>query len=153
PFEDRSWTALRSLLLRPYWERIWIVQEVALAKTARLLVGHDEADWYDLYMLNIVGQGFKNDLTAWRLVGELDTPENLLRLTNTFTGAFDAIRNVRMVATDSERGAFAESKLFDLVIKTAGQRATDPRDKLYGLLGLLKDSEVYVQPDYSQPLE
>jgi hypothetical protein len=29
PFNERSWNAIRNYFHRPYWKRIWVIQEVA----------------------------------------------------------------------------------------------------------------------------
>jgi len=39
-----------------------------------------------------------------------------------------------------------------LLFETSPFEATNPRDKIYGLLGLVKDSEVLLAPDYRKPV-
>ncbi|KAK5689813.1 hypothetical protein LTR97_012572 [Elasticomyces elasticus] len=43
--EDRGWVAMKDLYQRVYWKRVWIVQEVTLAKQAVLVCGHTETPW------------------------------------------------------------------------------------------------------------
>ncbi|KAK8062031.1 hypothetical protein PG994_008397 [Apiospora phragmitis] len=54
--QTRRWRALLSLLERPYWRRVWIVQEIVLAKNLRLQCGGDESRWEGLVHL-LDGQG------------------------------------------------------------------------------------------------
>jgi hypothetical protein len=57
-FYGRAWTALRgesyaykavetirAFMTRPYWSRLWIVQEVTLARSRAVLCGDDVLDW------------------------------------------------------------------------------------------------------------
>ena len=39
------WIALGNLLLRPWWYRIWVVQEICLAREALLVCGQYAVDW------------------------------------------------------------------------------------------------------------
>ena len=47
PLTDREATAVRTLLERPWFSRLWITQEVQLANdSARLYCGRDSISWY-----------------------------------------------------------------------------------------------------------
>ncbi|KAH7409173.1 heterokaryon incompatibility protein-domain-containing protein [Cadophora sp. MPI-SDFR-AT-0126] len=45
---SRKWTALNHLIQHPYFERVWIMQEVKLASSKILLWGDSELSWDDL---------------------------------------------------------------------------------------------------------
>jgi hypothetical protein len=49
PFNKPSWTAMRYFFERPYWRRIWIVQEVVLSRDAVLICGEIELKFLYLY--------------------------------------------------------------------------------------------------------
>lgn len=55
---------------------------------------------------------------------------------------------------DTDLWWYRKPGLFTLIIKFSGSEATDPRDKIYVLLGLLSDAyDNYVfPPDYEKPL-
>jgi hypothetical protein len=54
PYPDRRWSALGNLLRRPWFQRVWVVQECVMAKDAVVLCGGRELQWSALEML-IVG--------------------------------------------------------------------------------------------------
>ena len=41
----RKWRALLELMQRPWFSRRWVVQEIALAKTAVIYCGRDQISW------------------------------------------------------------------------------------------------------------
>lgn len=45
------------------------------------------------------------------------------------------------------------STLLSLMRRFRNQLATDPRDKIYGLLGLAIDRDIYPRPDYAKSYE
>ena len=48
-FEVGSWRALYNLFNRPYWTRLWIVQEIALSgRGLNIICGHDSINWFRL---------------------------------------------------------------------------------------------------------
>ena len=64
PFDGSSWKAIRKFLHRPYWTRIWIVQEVALAQRALLVCG--ESTLESVYFWSAVG--------CWESIIQPDMP-------------------------------------------------------------------------------
>lgn len=46
----------------PYWERLWIFQEVKLAKRRIIMLGEDQIEWETLRMLYIFVQQFIRDV-------------------------------------------------------------------------------------------
>ncbi|KAK8136781.1 HET-domain-containing protein [Apiospora sp. TS-2023a] len=47
PYSESMWFAIERLLSRPYFERLWVMQEVLLANSKTLVVcGRDEVAWY-----------------------------------------------------------------------------------------------------------
>jgi hypothetical protein len=45
-----KWMSLHTFLQRPYWSRLWIIQEVALApKNMLMFVGEDSITWQEIY--------------------------------------------------------------------------------------------------------
>ncbi|KAK8061147.1 hypothetical protein PG997_015368 [Apiospora hydei] len=47
PYPEETWFAIQALLSRPYFGRLWIMQEILLANSKTLVVcGRDEVTWY-----------------------------------------------------------------------------------------------------------
>lgn len=41
PFDERSWDAAHALFRRPYWSRVWVAQELAMARKVIFVCGAD----------------------------------------------------------------------------------------------------------------
>jgi hypothetical protein len=46
PFDQQEWAAFIALTQKSYWERLWILQEVTLARRCILLCGSYELDFW-----------------------------------------------------------------------------------------------------------
>ncbi|KAF2820746.1 HET-domain-containing protein [Ophiobolus disseminans] len=113
--------ALKSLSSLPWWNRLWVLQETVLARKATVIYNHTTAPWD---MLALAAQ-------LW-LIHDNSCCEDLL-----FTRPDEEqeiIIKARRVIHDTEvvRSARAENARLDL-------DATDVRDKVYGLLGMVTD--------------
>lgn len=111
------WTALRSIFERPYFRRMWIVQEVALGQKCVVYCGSFSVPW--------------NDLAKAALCLEEDTGHQV-----------EAHRVVRMIKGLKRKNVTdypGHRSLINLIHQSLNLLCTDPRDKIYGVLGLASD--------------
>ncbi|KAI0006988.1 heterokaryon incompatibility protein-domain-containing protein [Xylariaceae sp. FL0662B] len=121
---DPMWKELDSLLWNQWFSRTWIIQEISLARKAILACGAGTCPWEDVKIAaNYIRS---HSLTA---VVNVD-PSQVLRLTS---------------LAERFRGG---APILELAQLARASKATNPRDKIYGLLGLASDAE-NVAPDYS----
>ncbi|KAK9434829.1 Ankyrin and HET domain protein [Metarhizium brunneum] len=74
PVEDKRWSALRAFLRRPWFRRVWIIQEFVYATDVCVICGDLEIDWHRLwlaskaYMSNrqLMFHGYSKDLFTTR---------------------------------------------------------------------------------------
>jgi Heterokaryon incompatibility protein (HET) len=138
--------ALEGFFTRAWFRRVWIVQEIGAARDAILLCGQDSISWRDMCRA-------------------CDWMETLIARTSTRNAYIDCqfrrCRGIRQVFNpnkpSSEKVPFKWNLLL-LLTHFSSFGATDPRDKVYGLLGLASDvqqqdeeSDMMV-PDYNKPL-
>ena len=123
----------------PYWSRLWIIQEVLLARCLRITWGIDRLDWVKLDFL-IKGLIFGGHLANAGVDDGLgsNSKDHLQRLVEARQHDRQKDGNYRY----SWHGALALAEYTD---------CQDPRDRIYGLLGLLDPSQA-IQPDYTKPL-
>jgi hypothetical protein len=128
------WTLLDVFFSQPYWRRVWVIQEIAVASKAQVMYG-------DFHM-------------PWDIVSELlkTLSRKSLALNKQQTCSF---RNALHLLEFRDR--FLQRQPFELLqaIQLTHQAlATDPRDKIFALLGLCHDSHhIMPLPNYRQPLE
>ncbi len=132
--------ALRTLLSQSYWTRMWIVQEFVMAKDIRFLYGDKNFSWRDfkytmLYLdesnVAIHCQTNKNKKVAAHYQYIRDS------------SAFSIYRIRKM----HEDGAVFD--IFELISSFHRQQCSDPRDKVFALLGLAKPAWERIRVDYS----
>lgn len=108
---------------RPFWTRIWIVQEVVLSKNPAIMLGDQEITW-DWF----ADRSSILDSIVQEIFPEISTDSSGLSNLN-------VIQNIRRL----HKLGFQPS-ICDLLASLRGTKSTDPRDMVYGLLGLIKTS-------------
>lgn len=138
-----DWLALRSVFeTTSIWHRIWVMQEIACAPKVLLVLGGKTLNWdviagfldSDNYPDAYHGPFHHNDYEAW--------------INETFAN-IQVIEHQRKITRQTQTGK--ESKLLDVLARFRYTQATDPRDKIYGLLGLASNP-IGVVPDYQKPV-
>ncbi|KAI1271007.1 heterokaryon incompatibility protein-domain-containing protein [Xylaria sp. FL0933] len=131
------------LINRPWFSRCWVVQEVSLAREALVVCGTSSLKWESFYwgffFIMILGGGFRG------------RPE---RIYKSNLNLMTAMRQKLHYANGSIRADRVD--LLHLLWRTRRLDATDPRDKVYSVLGLIDLKEAQVQeltPDYTISVE
>ncbi|KIM99807.1 hypothetical protein OIDMADRAFT_181179 [Oidiodendron maius Zn] len=124
--------ASRLPLDKEYWERLWVVQEAALAKNLVVLNGRQSIPFDDIFK----GISLALDIMPWGLNAHAKFISGLSRI-----GYY---RNLRNNATPLP--------LSEILRDAHNLHCSEPRDKIYGLLGLADDGSD-ITPDYSLSIE
>lgn len=131
---EANWQAVQALTKRPYWSRLWVVQEVMLAKRMLMCLGQDS--------LMVNAQESWSDLSHTIHQGPLG-----VQLPSLFSHIFGGAYLFRRLQVTPLSG------LDDLIDTWGDQQCHDPRDKIYGLLGLTDGSSAWPEADYSLSAE
>lgn len=131
--------SLRAFSVCPWWSRIWVVQEIAVGTAVSIQYGTFTLSWETLIATASVWS-----LPRTRLVANSSgiEPENLKvfeLFANQLTGLEETRRRWR-----AEGG----TDLVRLLQEFSDRRASDDRDKVYGLLSLAKEDQKYIKPNY-----
>jgi hypothetical protein len=134
-----AWASLRIFLTAPYWERVWCVQEVALAQKSSLIVGS-----------KVIEQRTITNFASWyALRYEKEAAEGKEPDANLPPGV--AVR-VRMML-GYNKSALEGEDLYLTLDNFRYARATDLRDKVYGLLGIhakVSGTQTTIEVDYGK---
>ena len=130
PFiQSRGWIALSRIFSRPYFRRSWIIQEVALARRAAVHCGPYVIDW-----------DFLATASSYQMAQATDA-ENV-------HDAHDAVAAItELNRHDHGRG----NNLVDALFMSYHFNCTDPRDKVFAMLGLAQTPGL--KPDYNLSVE
>lgn len=131
---------------RPYWRRVWVIQEAVLARRATLWCGSDALDWDTVLAA----------LRAFQLAVSLPRPEaattaaiSILADVNQDLSHFRVCAERFQAGSSSNGGGMALMETLYCTLK-ADIQSTDPRDRIFGLLGLVRDEDRALVPvDYS----
>jgi hypothetical protein len=130
---------LKEFVVCPWWSRIWVVQEVAVATAVTVRYGTITMSWDALVATADVWSSPETRLVATSAGIE---PENLkvfALFTNQLIGLEQTRRKWRTQGgTDLAR----------LLQEFSDRQATDDRDKVYGLLGLAKQDQHDIEAAY-----
>jgi hypothetical protein len=150
---------IRALLQRPWWQRVWVLQEIALAKQVVICCGNKALPLsqfaHGMILMRVYHDHVrrKNDdpdpnvkvseQESPILKANIDNrPSKMLHIRN----KFDKMRI---------KGSLHSLLIQSCILNTKADstlKATDPRDMIYGLLGLVTDeNKGLIAPDYSKP--
>jgi hypothetical protein len=124
--DSPNWVAFNNMLALPYFSRVWIIQEIAFAKSYRILWGS----------VTIPGVTFVRSTTGWLLI-----PRVLRSLATAH-----AVKNAIMLLI----GYHISKDWPDLVSTFVEHEASDPRDKIYALIGFADQRGYDIEADYSK---
>jgi len=124
---DHSLVPLDNFLGRDYWTRVWIIQEIVLAQSLVLHIGPHTMEWATLATAVIRILQAPQKITADKL-SLYNMLENLIRL--------------RREITENPSGKLIP--LARALRRSWMAKATEPRDKIFAMLGLAEDRQDYV---------
>jgi hypothetical protein len=119
---------LDAIASHPYFDRLWIIQEILLAKSLTITWGNIVISWAQL--ASFLAANMRHEWTD-------------------ATPSVERIRRARETRYASGRYDFSWTKA---LMCTQGSKCYDMRDKVYGLLGLVDLARV-IRPDYTKSLE
>lgn len=131
-------TPLNAFLCRPYWSRVWIIQELVLAPSAIVVCGQREILFDRIVFFTILWTAVRTHAMTSGAAGR--NPDTALNIWEP-----PAIR----IAVNR-----VES-IYQLVDSIRTCSSTDPRDKLYSVLGLAQQAGGVVAktiPNYAEPV-
>ncbi|KAI0871983.1 heterokaryon incompatibility protein-domain-containing protein [Hypoxylon argillaceum] len=130
----RSFEMLRRLLNQPWWQRIWVVQEVAISPKVTVRYGNVSAPWE---MFVQAAEATKLQRHQLRMEAEY------AKVLSLFT---HRILDIEMLRTEWK--GHNATDLLSLLQRFSDRKATDERDKIYALLGLARQQGLVIS-DYS----
>ena len=133
PFGDGKLLAINEILERPWFERLWVQQEIRLANpNAVFLCGLDMIVWKSL----------RRAIFCLRI--KILSPKPL---SPSLTGLQDRIVTIEPLCRDRKALSLQETMRMTLTCK-----CFDPRDRIYAVLSLLNDNEktIGIEVDYKK---
>lgn len=133
PYSAEQWQAIARFIRRPWFGRLWVRQEAALARDAIVMAGEKTLSW--LAFLGAISWIRSKSRGSTELLGSAATPT-----------AFQ--RDVLNVS--SYVGMLADRQVYGMIGYTKGVNCTDDRDRVYAILGMIEpEMAARIHPDYT----
>jgi hypothetical protein len=141
-FAMMEWHALRDLLNSPWFGRIWVVQEVALARRVRVQYNHFEVGW-DMLVHGTLA--FGRFPALWLLLVSTEAVTRVKRKPG-------GVGTVLSIHDYHERISSSEAiPISDLLFDSIKFKSTDPRDMVFAVQGMCsKLPGELMKPRYGQ---
>lgn len=140
PSTSADWTWIKAagnFIARPWFRRLWVVQEVVLAKHVTIVCGSCSIHWNSIILL---WRGICMCSELWRHIrSNCKNPETMA------SGLLGLLNLVRMRSTRADRPRW---NLHVLIHQTRDLETSEPIDRVYGVLGMTGDG-LGIAPDYS----
>lgn len=142
------WTAIRKLLRSPYWRRTWIFQEITLPFDTLLIYGSTLIRLSSFEALLVwIMQFMRKTASDFPFLDPGNYQELLLALGLVANAASRCI--ITPLSTRKHPLSNQRRPTLTLVPTLANLRASDPRDKIFGLLGVM---DTHLVADYNKPV-
>ncbi len=140
---DPSWDILGQFLVQPWFSRIWVLQEVVLAADFVVYCGWDRIEKTTFLRMLATITLFKLDrfITGWN---NSDMTHSTYRgvLINKYRSAWNP---------DSAGNLTLKPPLLELVVNNRFAKCSDPRDRIFALLGISRGTALSdLPPDYTE---
>lgn len=142
------WKTIAALLQRPWWERVWVRQEIAVAQSITFHCGNSTCTLQNIgasveRLANLVNQlGFEPHQYKATKSGDHSSAASPFQVSPLVQA--DLLHRLKYEM--GNRDGYIDLK--DLVFHTRSCKATDLRDKIFSMLGLA-DPEIHgLEPDY-----
>lgn len=131
-----TWDEVAQFFHRKWFDRLWVIREVGLAKSAIALFGHAAIEFGDLLDFSIRLE------EQWQL-------RSIMRFQIGISSPFRLYPTTQQAATTLTR----DTSFLHVLLHARGQEASNGRDRVYALLShpsaKLPDGSLIVEPDYT----
>ncbi|KAM5343392.1 hypothetical protein ACJ41O_011929 [Fusarium nematophilum] len=131
-----------------FWNRVWIVQELSCAPDVTLMCKGAELSWSSIATIlqdePILDAYHSNSSHS---SGRLEV--KMFEMFHKRFGKVKLVQEQRRILSQALSSGGTESTLIDVLARFRGKESTDPRDRIYGLLGLVTQ-EHGIKVDYTR---
>jgi hypothetical protein len=140
---DSDWANLLRLCQRRYWSRLWIIQELVLARSIVIQLGSFLLGW----------EALEHFFFQSRLPEDPDLVKFRGDAVQTLSGLRNSVPFKIYLQRNEKFGAGISPALFDLFYLHRDAQCLQVQDKLFGLLGMSAECcQLAILPDYEIPL-
>ncbi|CAH0017090.1 unnamed protein product [Clonostachys rhizophaga] len=141
-------TALVKLFEREFWDRLWVVQEILNAQMVTVYCGNSSVSWEVLQGASIIFQQHEKDLRIQFPRGKTKGSRRGLSYAHVLSSCGPASLELLRVSPEEEI-----ISLLSVLRVCRPKLAAEPRDKVFGVLGILPaETSFHFPPNYGSSL-
>lgn len=146
----KRWLAFNKLISHAYFSRVWMIQEVAVNKTLFVVYGTELLPW-DL--LAAVMTRLHSSIVVISTMDDYMASNDLTPIMKAIKGA-ELLWTVRQFIQDPTEARKVKGQIRELVTASWDFEATDPRDKIFALVGISNEAGLPAfRPNYRKTVE
>jgi hypothetical protein len=130
--QPATYSALMWLLDQEYWRRVWVIQEIALSRSTMVHCGHLYFPWRSLALII--------DTICKSHASGSPPPETESDLTKTLAMTLSVLNIWNLSQFNMDTFESKPVRFFEALQRSLDALSTEPRDKVFALLGLVYDS-------------
>lgn len=143
---QKHWQSFYRLLNRPWWGRVWVIQEAVVSRAVDFVCGDKRIYWYK--------DGISGAVAKIRKVVESERSQDTSAEKSNALQSLHRLESMAFLQRFWEKNGFQlhrrPLRLLTALELSRDALASDPRDKIYGLLDLALDGPKLIpQPDYT----
>lgn len=140
PFDLREWKAIEKLIKRPWWRRLWTLQEISLSSHAHMICGQSWTSYTDFCYAVFSWSNLQNRVNF----ASLPTHGDVGAIIQNTRSEIPSVKVFTYMKQMPQEFLYVFERSFML-------ECSDPRDRVYGILGIVKDGTL-VEIDYHKPV-
>jgi hypothetical protein len=141
PVMEAEWRALEALWKRRWWQRVWVLQETALARRSDFYCGRCRIADEDLY------DGTRALREVWTVLCSILASRYDVKLRVPTYHAIDGVTRIRKARLQG-----IQYNMLTCHYRTSSPRATDPRDYIFSKIGMASDGHL-ASPNYTESVQ
>lgn len=142
---------LSPLLLRPYWTRTWVLQEVLLSQRRIILLDHHQLEWDYFWSKAMPREG---EVLHYACQPQLRQALRFHALTSSESALYRLLKDPTLAKLDPTISLLALDEFRQVTSFAKELHTTDPRDMVYSWLGVAVALGINVPlPDYTKPVD
>ena len=147
--DEKNWNAVAMLAKRPWWKRLWVFQEAVLSKAVRFQCGYEDVAWSTMEMIPVLIE-LGDTIRKTRIPPHESKLNKTARLIDQTFNTDSKEWSIYQYRYQHHKHARPDDPL-DVVSELSHRKASDPKDKIFGVTGLLPLSKIDVK--YSSSVE
>ncbi len=142
--------AIVSLFERDYWRRLWVVQEIFNARYITVHCGSTKIQWTVYQRASEAFSRYRADLDFYFPIGRRDSSRHVISLYQFSYSQVLVYQGPGSLPDLRSYMEFGEGSLLEVLRACRRKFASDARDKIYGILGVLpEETRMEFRADYS----